>query len=93
MRKICEICGSAFEATRSDARYCSVRCRKVSSRMGKAGIPIVLKREEVERAAIRSAHDAASDLSRASQLAPAPRCIVYREIAETIEDRLGGLGL
>ena len=93
MRKVCEICGREFEATRSTARFCSGKCRTASYRLDKAGIPIVLKREEVERAAIRSAHDAASDLSRASQLAPAPRCIVYREIAETIEDRLGGLGL
>lgn len=93
MRKICEICGRAFEATRSDARFCSSRCRTASHRLDKAGIPKAIAREDVEREAVRSAHDAASDLSRASQLAPAPRCIVYREIAEHIEGRLEEIGL
>lgn len=40
---------------------------------------------EIESAAIASAHSAAEDLSRASKVAPAPRCNVYRKLAVEIE--------
>jgi len=93
MRKVCEICGSEFEATRSTARFCSGKCRMASHRLEKAGIPPIVSREQVEREAVRQAHDTAADLSRASRLAPAPRCRVYRDLAQHIEDELEGIGL
>lgn len=31
MQKICEVCGEAFEAKRSDAKYCSKKCRQNKS--------------------------------------------------------------
>lgn len=93
MKRVCEICGKEFEASRSDARLCSGRCRSASSRLGKAGIPPIVHREQVEREVVRQAHDVAADLSRASRLAPAPRCRVYRDLAQHIEDELEGIGL
>ena len=97
MRKVCEVCGPV-EAQRSTAKYCSGRCRnrKYTGRIIDVPKPTLVtitpaQAEFVEREAVRSAHDAAGDLSRASRIAPAPRCLVYRELAETIEDKLGGI--
>lgn len=100
MIKTCEICGKPFEARRSDARFCSSTCRSRNRSAKRYVVPeprlIDYTPEQagyVERAAVKQAHDAASDLCRASKVAPAPRCIVYRELAEHIEDRLGGIGV
>jgi len=29
----CKICGTVFQASRVDARYCSPKCRQISSRL------------------------------------------------------------
>ena len=36
----CIICGKGFESRRSDARFCSSRCRKKSSRGNKCDISV-----------------------------------------------------
>jgi len=106
MRKTCEICGAEFEANR-DARFCSNRCKNVSwrarknaakSKPVKIPVPSIAKITpeqvaKVEGAAVKRALDAAGDLGIASKVAPAPRCSVYRELSETIESRLRGIGL
>ena len=100
MIKSCEICGKPFEATRRDARFCSSTCRSRarSKRLYQVPDPKIIDYSIeqslfVEQSAVKQAHDAAGDLCRASKVAPAPRCVVYRELAETIEDRLGSVGL
>ncbi len=37
MNKICEVCGEKFEAKRSDAKYCSKKCRQNKSVRNKRG--------------------------------------------------------
>ena len=44
MKLICQLCGSEFEASRSDAKYCSASCRNKSSRLnrGLIGKPCIV---------------------------------------------------
>ena len=37
MIKVCEVCGKEFEAKRSDAKYCSKKCRQNKSVRAKRG--------------------------------------------------------
>jgi predicted nucleic acid-binding Zn ribbon protein len=34
MARVCQVCGQAFEAKRTDARFCSARCRGVEEEGG-----------------------------------------------------------
>lgn len=94
----CEVCGAAFAARRSDARYCSATCRSRHHRGVAVAEPAPprpcasMTHEEV-LAAVRSAHDAAADLSRASMHASAPLCLRLRAAAAKVEAALRGEGL
>lgn len=94
MRKRCEACGIPFDAKTSRAKYCSGRCRQRAHR-GQASPPLTIvelsddDRAYIEGQAIMQTCWAMEDLCRAADIAPAPRCIVYREMAETIADGLG----
>lgn len=99
MIKSCEICGREFVAKRSTAKYCSDACRKRKERgyayIGELKPPIPsasMPKEEVS-SVIQSAHNVASDLSRASMLTPAPLCLSLKRVAKRIEDALRGEGL
>ena len=87
MIRTCEICGRSFEG-RSDARFCSATCRKRNQRNTTIGTI-----EKAEAYAVRHAHSTATDLSRLAKIAPAPRCLAYRDIAEAIEGKLEEIGL
>ena len=99
MIKSCEICGHDFVARRSTAKYCSNRCRLMAQRgvayTGDLKAPDVrprLSHDEI-MAIITQAHMAASDLSRASSLVPAPLSGALAEAARKIEDAMKAEGL
>ena len=97
MRKDCEACGMPFEAKNSRARYCSDRCRQRAHRGQETPARRIFEltdeeREYIEIETIRQAQYAAQDLARAAQVAPAPRCLVYRQLAETILQGLKSIG-
>lgn len=97
--KRCEICGREFRAQRSTARYCSSTCRSRAARgyafTGELKPPapgVSMSGDEVAEI-IRRAHAAASDMSRASMLTPAPMCLSLRRAAKKMEDAMRGEGL
>lgn len=99
MIKRCVICGAEFEAKRSTAKYCSNRCRLMAQRgqafVGEVSAPDVrlsMTEEEV-LSVIERAHEAASDLSRASMLTPSPLCLKLRRVSKKLEDSLESEGL
>ncbi len=99
MIKRCVICGREYQARRSTAKYCSNRCRLMAQRgyeyMGDELPPDVkasMTEDEI-LGVVSRAHDAASDLSRASMLTPAPLCLALKRVSKKIEDALRGEGL
>ena len=99
MIKKCAVCGREFQARRSTARYCSATCRSRAYRgyefTGELAAPEPCVQMNVEDVAevVRHAHEAASDLSRASLMATAPLCLSLRKASEKMEDALRGEGL
>ena len=78
--KICEICGKAFEARRSTARYCSGRCRQRAHK-GKMRQPVIPKGRpapiapasfEDVAAALDDARALSNRFARMSATAPRP---------------------
>lgn len=99
MIKRCEICGREFMAQRSTAKYCSARCRQMARRgipyegePGRPDVRISMTDDEVAEV-VQRAHVAASDLSRASMLTPAPLCRSLKKVSQRFEDALGAEGL
>ncbi len=99
MIKRCEICGREYVARRSTAKYCSNRCRLMAQRgvafAGELEVPDVrvsMTQEEV-LALVARAHDAASDLSRAAMLTPAPLCRSLKAVSRKLSDALRAEGL
>lgn len=98
MIKRCEICGREFAAKRSTAKYCSEACKKRHQR-GTAVRPLApiaptfsMPREAVLEA-VRNAHQAASDLSRASMHTSSPLCRSLARVAAELEEALRREGL
>ncbi len=97
--KRCEICGREFAARRSTARFCSATCRKRNARgyaySGKLlpPLPSCAMSDDEVLDVVKSAHDAASDLSRASMMTRYPLCESLGSAAKGIEDVLKGEGL
>lgn len=99
MIKRCESCGREFQAKRSTARFCCSTCRSHAHRgypyQGELQPPAAnasMSDDEVLDVICR-AHAAASDMSRASLMTPAPLCLRLREAARKMEDALRGEGL
>ncbi len=93
--RVCEVCGVQFSAKRSDARCCSATCRSRKHRgvaMSEPAAPrigAILDQEDI-LSLIQAAHGAASDLSRASLLAPSPLCLHLKRAALGMEAALRG---
>lgn len=99
MIKNCEICGREYVAQRCSAKYCSNRCRLAAQRCsayaGALEVPDVrvsMTEDEVLEV-IGRAHDAASDLSRAAMLTPAPLCRSLKAVSQKLSDALRAEGL
>ena len=99
MIKNCVICGREYRAQRSTAKYCSNRCRLMAQRgyayTGDELPPDVaasMTDDEV-LGVVSRAHEAASDMSRASMLTPAPLCLALKRASRTMEDAVRSEGL
>lgn len=99
MIKRCEMCGREFAAKRSDARYCSARCRKRKMQglpyygTDEPPVPSATMTDEEVASVIDQAHSTAADLSRASMFTAAPICISLRTVARKLERALRSEGL
>lgn len=95
----CVVCGRSFTCQRSTAKYCSDRCRGLAHRAtpfhGTVEQPFALASmsEEEVLQVVLGAHEAASDLSRASCCTPVPLCHSLARIAAAFEDALKREGL
>lgn len=86
-------------AKRSTAKYCSNRCRLMAQRgaayegeLEPPDVRVSMTEDEVV-AVVARAHDAASDLSRAAMLTPAPLCRSLKAVSQKLADALRTEGL